>query len=285
MEKRAVKALVTGASSGIGREIAIRLAREGFHVIASARREERLKELSQNNPNIIPRPVDLLDSKEVEDFCREISDLSEPFSVLINNAGFAIRGAIEDVSIDSVKKMFEVNLFALIRLTQACLPGMRRLRRGTIVNISSMVGKFPFPMGGIYSATKHALEAISDALRMEVRPFGIRVITIRPGVIATEFNERANQLTGDILERTDPDYKPIYQAYGEAMKRFFSNVIIPGPELIANLVMKAILSDEPKISYTGGPFIDELLSKRFNLDEDAFYQFWSERTGLRDLKL
>lgn len=285
MEKGFDKALVTGASSGIGRQTAISLAREGFQVIALARREERLKEISRNNPNIIPRAVDLLDSQGVEDFCREILVLPEPVSVLINNAGFAIRGAIEDVSLDSVRQMFEVNLFSLIRITQACLPGMRRLRRGKIINISSMVGKFPFPMGGIYSATKHAVEAISDVLRMEVEPFGIRVITIRPGVISTEFNERANQLTGDILERIDPDYKPLYQAYGEAMKRMFLGVTIPGPEIIANLVLNVILSDSPKNYYSAGPFIDELLYNRFNLDEDAFYKFWSEKTGLRDLKL
>jgi len=285
MEKSFDKALVTGASSGIGREIAISLAKEGFKVIASARREERLKELSRNYPNIIPRPVDLLSPQMVEDFCKEILSFSEPITVLINNAGFAIRGAIEDVPIDSVRQMFEVNLFAMIRLTQACLPGMRRRRRGTIINISSMVGKFPFPMGGIYSATKHALEAVSDALRIEVQPFGIRVITIRPGVISTEFNERANQLTGDLFERTDPDYKPLYQAYAEAMKRLFSNVTIPGPELIANLVIKAILSDSKKTSYSAGPFVDELLRKRSDLGDDEFYKFWSEKTGLKDLKL
>ena len=164
------KALVTGASSGIGRETARRLAHEGFQVIASARRKERLDELAKENQNIFPRPVDLSDPQELEKFCQELSDLSEPISVLINNAGFAIRGAIEDVSLASIRRLFEVNLFALIRVTQACLPGMRRLQEGTIVNLSSIVGKFPFPTSGPYSATKHAVESISDALRMEVRP-------------------------------------------------------------------------------------------------------------------
>ena len=279
------KALVTGASSGIGRETAIKLANEGFQVIASGRRSERLTELAKQNSQIIPRPVDLADPQELESFCNEISSLSEPVTVLINNAGFSMRGAIEDVPLSSVRRLFEVNLFALIRVTQACLPGMRRQRTGTIVNLSSMVGKFTFPTSGPYSATKHAIEAISDALRMEVRPFGIRVMTIRPGVIATEFNETANRLTGDLLSRTDPDYRPVYQAYGASMAKLFSNVSIPGPESIADIILEAVLSDSPKAVYAAGPFVEEILGQRFRLDDDAFDQFWNERTGLKGLKV
>lgn len=279
------KALVTGASSGIGRETVRKLAQEGFQVIASARRKERLDELAKENQNISSRPVDLSDPQQLEKFCQELSALSEPIAILINNAGFAIRGAIEDVSLASIRSLFEVNLFALIKITQACLPGMRRLRQGTIVNLSSVVGKFPFPTSGPYAATKHAVEAISDALRMEVRPFGIRVVTIRPGVIATEFNDTANQLTGDLLSRTDPDYKPVYQAYGAAMGKLFSNLVIPGPEIIANLILEAVLSDSPKASYCAGPMVEEILGPRMKLDDDSFFQFMSEKTGLRDLKV
>jgi short-subunit dehydrogenase len=279
------KALVTGASSGIGRETARRLAQEGFQVIASARRKERLDELAKENQNIIPRPVDLSDAQELEKFCQELSSLAEPISVLINNAGFSVRGAVEDVSLASIRRLFEVNLFALIKVTQACLPGMRRLRQGTIINLSSIVGKFPFPTSGPYSATKHAVESISDALRMEVRPFGIRVVTIRPGVIATEFNDVANKLTGDLLSRTHPDYKPVYQAYGAAMGKLFSNISIPGPDLIANLILEAVLSDSPKAVYSAGPLVDEILGQRARMDDDAFYLFMSEKTGLKGLKV
>lgn len=278
-------ALVTGASSGIGRETAIKLTKEGFQVIASARRSERLTELANQNKNIIPRPVDLSDAQALEKFCNELSGLSEPVSVLINDAGFSIRGALEDVSLPSIRQVFEVNLFALIRVTQACLPGMRRLRRGTIVNLSSMIGKFTFPLSGVYSATKHAVEAISDALRMEVRPFGIRVVTIRPGVVATEFNEAANRLTGDLLSRTDPDYKPVYQAYGAGIGKLFSNISIPGPEIIASIIVQAVLSESPKAVYSGGPLVEEILGQRTKIDDDAFDLFMTEKTGLKGLKL
>jgi len=279
------KALVTGASSGMGRETVRKLAQEGYQVIASARRKERLDELAKENQNIIPRPVDLSDAQELEKFCQELSNLAEPISVLINNAGFSIRGALEDVSLSSVRRVYEVNLFALIRVTQACLPGMRRLKGGTIVNLSSIVGKFTFPLNGVYSSTKHAVEAITDALRMEVRPFGIRVVTIRPGIIATEFNDTANQLTGDLFSRTDPDYKPVYQAYGAGMAKLFSNVSIPGPDLIADIIVKAVLSDSPKAVYFAGPFVEEIYGQRIRMDDDSFDQFMSEKTGLKGLKV
>jgi short-subunit dehydrogenase len=278
-------ALVTGASSGIGREAAIKLAQEGFQVIALARRKGRLSELASQHKNIIPRPIDLSDIHALEGFCNEMVNRSDPVSVLINAAGYSIRGVLEDISLSEMKRLFEVNLFSLIRVTRACLPGMRRLRKGTIINLSSIVGKFPFPTSGVYSATKHAVEAISDALRVEVRPFGIRVVTIRPGVIATEFNEVANQLTGDLLSRTDPDYKPVYQAYGVGMGKLFANISIPGPELIANIILEAVLSDSPKAVYMAGPFVQEILGERIRKDDDAFDQFLTEVTGLKGLKV
>jgi len=278
-------ALVTGASSGIGRRIAQDLSQEEFQVIALARRTERLTELSSQSKNIIPRTVDLLDAQALDHFCEEISNFPEPISVLVNNAGFSIRGALEDVPLSSIRKVFEVNLFSLIRLAQACLPGMRQMRKGTIINISSIVGKFTFPLNGVYSSTKHAVEAISDALRMEVRPLGIRVVTIRPGVIATEFNETANRITGDLFSRTHPDYQPIYKAFGQGMAKLFSNISIPGPEVVSKIVLEAVLSDSPKPVYHVGPFIEEILSQRYKKTDEEFDLLMSEISGLKDLKL
>ncbi len=283
-EKRET-ALVTGASSGIGRETSKKLAEKGFQVIAAARRMDRLTELAKQFKGITPKKVDLSDPEDTERFCKEISDLPEPVSVLINNAGYSIRGALEDVTMEAVRRLFEVNTFSLIRVTQACLPGMRRVRKGTVVNLSTIVGKFTFPNSGPYAASKHAVEAISDALRMEVRPFGIRVITIRPGVIATEFNEVANQMSGDLMARTDPDYRPIYQAAGAGVGGLFAGLTIPGPELIADLILEAVLSDAPHTVYAAGPFVEDILGKRFELDDDGFDRFWTEKTGLKGLKV
>ncbi len=278
-------ALITGASSGIGRSTAQGLAQEGFKVLALARREERLSELASQFKSIIPKKVDLLDSGSLDHFCEEISNLSEPISVLVNNAGFSIRGALEDMPLSSIRRLFEVNLFSLIRLTQACLPGMRRMRKGTIINISSIVGKFTFPLSGVYSSSKHAVEAISDALRLEVRPFGIRVVTIRPGVIATEFNETANRLTGDLLSRTHPDYQPVYKAFGEGMAKLFSNVSIPGPETVSKIILEVVFSDSPQPVYCVGPFTDQILSLRYQKTDEEFDLLMSEISGLKGLKV
>ena len=278
-------ALVTGASSGIGRETAIRLAAKGFQVIAAARRMDRLNELADQIEGITPKQVDLSQPADTEAFCSFLSDLSEPVSVLINNAGYSIRGALEDVSMEDIKRLFEVNLFALMRATQACLPGMRKLRKGTVVNLSSIVEKFSFPGSGVYAAAKYAVEGISDALRLELAPFGIRVVTIRPGPIATEFNEVATELTGDLMARTDPDYKPIYQTAGAETGKIFGGLSIPGPELIADLILEAVQSDNPKAVYSAGPLSEDFLGKRAGLDDDAFHNFMLEKFGLMDLQI
>lgn len=277
-------ALVTGASSGIGRETAKRLAQAGFQVLIAARRKDRLTELAGQFPAMIPCPLDLSDPGQLEAFCRDITGRKEPLSVLVNNAGYSLRGGLEDVTLAAARRLFEVNLFALMRLTQACLPGMRQQRQGTIVNLSSIVGKFAFPFSGVYAAAKHAVEALSDSLRLEVRPFGIRVITIRPGPIASEFNEAANQMTGDLMSRTDPDYKPIYQGYGAGMGKLFSTLSIPGPEIIGQTIVEAILSEAPKPVYAVGPLVEELLKPRFQLDDEGFDGFLSEKTGLTSIK-
>jgi len=285
MREEKQTALVTGASSGIGKETAIKLAEKGFQVIAAARRIDRLTALAEQFQNITPMQVDLSQSEDIEVFCEYISTLPMPVSVLINNAGYSIRGALEDVSMEVIKRIFEVNLFALIHITQACLPGMRNLRKGTIVNLSSIAGKFAFPGSGVYAATKYAVEGITDALRMELAPFGIRVVAIRPGPIATEFNEVGNKLTGDLMSRTHPDYKPIYQTAGAATGKIFAGLSIPGPDLIADRILQAVLSDAPKAVYSAGPLSDNFLEKRASLDDNAFHRFMMEKFDLMGLRV
>lgn len=278
-------ALITGASSGIGRETAIKLAEKGFHVIAAARRENRLNNLADQFQNIIPKQVDLSQADETEVFCRYLSELQNPVTVLVNNAGYSVRGALEDVSIDVIHRLFEVNLFALMRVTQACLPGMRKLRKGTIVNLSSIVGKFAFPCSGVYAAAKYAVEGITDALRLELAPFGIKVVVIRPGPIGTEFNEVSNNLSGDLMTKTDPDYKPIYQTAGAATGKMFKGLSIPGPDLIADIILEAIFSNTPEVAYSAGPLSDEFLGKRENLDDKNFHNFMLEKFDLVNLQV
>jgi NAD(P)-dependent dehydrogenase (short-subunit alcohol dehydrogenase family) len=285
MEERKELAVVTGASSGMGRETARRLAQKGFRVIIAARRLERLEELASQYKNITPKRVDLSIPEQVKAFCEYLSRLSNPVSVLINDAGYSIRGALEDVPPEAVRRVFQVNLFSLIQVTQACLPAMRKQRKGRIVNMSSMAGKFAFPMSGVYAATKHALEAVTDALRLEVAPFGIKVVAIRPGFVDTEFNDAATCITGDLMSKTDADYKLLYQTSGAGVGKLFVNATVPGPGLIADLILEAALSENPKMVYSGGFLSQEMLGRRFQLDDEGFHRFMGELTGLGALRI
>ncbi|MBU0514887.1 MAG: SDR family oxidoreductase [Proteobacteria bacterium] len=278
-------ALVTGASSGIGRATAQGLARAGFAVIAAARRLDRLQELAEQNPGVTPRQVDLSDVDQVENFCAEIIGYDEPVGVLVNNAGYSWRGVVEAAPMAPLLRMYQVNVFALLRLTQAVLPGMRARRQGRIVNLSSIVGRFTFPGSGPYASTKHAVEAVSDAMRHELLPFGIRVITIRPGPIATEFNDTANEFSAEAAANTPPEYQPVLAAAGAAFGKMFGQIRIPGPEVVAEVIVEAITSDNPKAAYAVGPFSDELLPLRAKLDDDDWLEGMNQRFGLAGLKV
>ena len=173
--------LITGCSSGIGRASALRLARRGWTVYASARRPESIADL--DGRGVQHAALDVTDEESMRAAVSEIEREHGAVGVLINNAGYSQRGPIEQVPMEAVRRQFETNVFGLVALTQLVLPGMRAQRWGKIVNVSSMGGRLTFPGGGYYHATKHAVEAISDALRFEVRGFGIDTILIEPGLI------------------------------------------------------------------------------------------------------
>jgi len=189
MPERSKAVLITGCSSGIGRATALRLARGGWPVYASARRPESLVELAGAGCKTLP--LDVTDEASTRAAVERVEQECGAVGVLINNAGYSQSGAIETVSLEAARRQFETNVFGVVRLTQLVLPRMRAQRWGKIVNVGSMGGRLTFPGGGHYHATKHALEAISDALRFEVRGFGIDVILLEPGLITTEFGEAA----------------------------------------------------------------------------------------------
>ena len=170
--------LLTGASSGIGYDVAPLLVRYGYTVYGAARRVEKIEELASEGVKALS--LDVTDEASMEAAVQQIIDAEGRIDVLINNAGYGSYGAIEDVPIDEARRQFEVNLFGLARLTQLVLPHMRAQGRGRILNISSMAGRITMPLGAWYHATKYALEAFSDALRMEAEEFGIDVVIIEP---------------------------------------------------------------------------------------------------------
>lgn len=186
--------LVTGASSGMGKATAMKLLRDGYTVYAVARRVEQMRDLEELGATVVA-----VDVTKDDELVKLVGSIGGGVDVLVNNAGFGLYGAVEDTTIDDARYQFEVNLFAMARLTQLVLPGMRARRTGRIVNLSSMGGKVYTPLGAWYHASKHAVEGWSDCLRLELKPFGIDVVVIEPGIVATEFG---SVLAGPVLERS-----------------------------------------------------------------------------------
>ena len=181
--------LVTGCSTGIGAETARHLAKSGWNVYATARKPETMSNLVVAGCKTLA--LDVTDEASMKAAVDEVTQAEGAVGVLINNAGYSQSGAVESIGLDSIRRQFETNVFGLIRMTQLCLPGMREQGWGRVVNIGSMGGKLTFPGGGIYHATKYSVEAISDAMRFEVRGFGVDVVLIEPGLITTEFGGTA----------------------------------------------------------------------------------------------
>lgn len=241
--------LITGCSSGIGHATARRLASHGWTVYATARRPESIADLEAAGCRTLA--LDVTDEASMVAAVKTIEDTHGAVGVLINNAGYSQSGAIETVPLDAVRRQFETNVFGLVRLTQLVLPKMRDQRWGKVVNLGSMGGKLVFPGGGHYHATKHALEAISDALRFEVRGFGIDVILLEPGLITTEFGNAAatsmadtDALNGSGAAAAGGDpYATFNATVGSVTKGAYEGPLKmfgAGPDRVAKVIEKAI---------------------------------------------
>src|ERR671920_356983 len=185
--------LITGCSTGIGRATAEHLAAKGYTVYATARRLEAIADLEEKGCKTLA--LDVTDEASMQAAVDRVVAEEGAVGVLVNNAGYSQSGALETLDMDDVRRQFETNVFGLLRMSQLCLPGMREQHWGRIVNISSMGANFVFPGGGIYHATKYAVDALSDALRFEVKGFGVDVVIVQPGLIKTEFGETAASAT------------------------------------------------------------------------------------------
>lgn len=269
MTSRAV--LITGCSSGIGRATALRLVQAGWRVYATARRVGAIADLRAAGCETLA--LDVADGASMAAAVAAIEAAEGAVGVLINNAGYSQSGAIEAVPVEQVRKQFETNVFGLVRLTQMVLPGMRRQDWGRVVNVGSMGGKLTFPGGGYYHATKHALEAISDALRFEVKGFGVDVVLIQPGLIRTGFSEVA---TGSI--DTAPDLAPVYGSFHRTVAQTLVNAYQKGPlgrlagtpDDVAKVILRAISVPRPKARYPVTASARVLLLLRALLPDSAW---------------
>lgn len=241
--------LITGCSTGIGRTTAERLVANGWKVYATARRLETLPDLAERGCRVLG--LDVCDEASMRAAVDAVERAEGAVGVLINNAGYGQEGALEEVTIEQLRRQFETNVFGLVRLTQLVLPGMRRQGWGKIVNLSSMGGKLTFPGGGVYHASKHAVEALSDALRFEVRPFGIDVIVIEPGPIKTRFGDTAVESLQSLGQNHSP-YAAFNAVVSQRLRDAYEGplaMMAAGPEAVAAAIEKAISARRPKARY------------------------------------
>jgi NAD(P)-dependent dehydrogenase (short-subunit alcohol dehydrogenase family) len=241
--------LITGCSTGIGRATALRLARTGWTVYATARRAESIADLADAGCETLA--LDVTDEDSMRAAVRTVEDAEGAVGVLVNNAGYSQGGPIEQVPMEAVRRQFETNVFGAIRLIQLALPGMRAQRWGRIVNVGSMGGRVTFPGGGLYHASKYALEAISDALRFEVRGFGVAAILIEPGLITTDFAQTALASTAALDEdagATDGVYDDFNAKLGALTVGVYESPMRHlggGPDVVAKTIAKAISRRRP----------------------------------------
>ena len=259
-------AIVTGSSSGIGEAAVRALLAQGYRVHAGARRVGKMECLRE--AGAVVHALDVTDETSIGAVVTSIMENEGRLDVLVNNAGFGVYGSIEEVSIEEARRQFEVNLFGIARLTQLILPIMREQESGTIINISSMGGRVYTPLGAWYHASKHALEGWSDCLRLELAPFGVRVVIIEPGAIETEFGELA---VVPLLERSrDGPYAAMAQTMAAATRRTFSGGKASPPSLIAGLIVKVIRSRRPKTRYVAGHLARPVMLARQLLGDRCF---------------
>ena len=259
-------ALVTGASSGIGKAIAKQLLEDGLIVYVAARRVEKMQDLEQLGA--IALGMDITKEDDIKRIVEHIESDRNGVDILVNNAGYAIYGAMEDTTIEDARRQFEVNLFGLANLTKAVLPTMRAKQSGKIINISSMGGKIYTPLGSWYHATKHALEGWSDCLRLELAPFNIDVVIIEPGAIKTEFGD---VMLAPMMERSgNSAYSAMAKKMEQMTKSSYEQGNASDPSVIAKVVSQAVKAKKPQTRYAVGKFAKPMIFMRKWLGDRLF---------------
>jgi len=273
-------ALVTGSSSGIGFETDLLLARADFHTYASMRNLEKSKNITEiANTEKLPLQVvqlDVNDDRSVKDAIDKIvAEENKRIDVLVNNAGYGLFSPIEDIAIDQLKEQFETNFFGVVRVTKEVLPIMRKQRKGTIVNVSSVGGRVGTPLNSAYIASKFALEGLSESMRYELKEFGINIVIIEPGVIKTNFME--NIKSADARSEYADLIGKALKGFGKMMD---SNSSSP-PKLVAEAILNAITSKEPEIRYVVGEDAKSIMKLR-NSASDKEFENWMYESILQE---
>ncbi len=259
--------LVTGCSTGIGRAAVGRFRAAGWQVVATARRPETIQNLA--GPGVVTASLDVCDEQSRRDAVALAEQSFGGVDVLVNNAGYAMQAPVEEADLAAVRRQFETNVFGLVRLTQLVLPGMRTRGSGRIVNVSSMGGRLSFPGGAFYHATKYAVEAISDALRLEVAGFGVAVVLIEPGPVLTDFATT----TLSTLDAAPGPYDDFRRRLGHRLTVAYDgrrSNLASSPDDVAKVIVKAARTRRPRARYLVGPVAYVLVGARRVLPDRAF---------------
>lgn len=263
--------LVTGCSTGIGKATATAFHRGGWQVVATARRLDDIADLADQGMTTLT--LDVLSEDSMQAAVSAVEVAQGGIDVLVNNAGYALQGPVEETDPAQARLQFETNVFGLVRMCQLVLPGMRERGRGRIINISSMGGRFTFPGGGFYHASKHAVEALSDALRLEVAGFGIAVSLVEPGPVLTEFGSTAAGTIQDEGPVGTGPYDDFRRRLGQAYARAYDGRragLASSADDIAGVIVKAAQTSRPRARYLVGPLARALVTARRVLPDRAF---------------
>ena len=279
---RAGPVLITGCSSGIGRAAATRLHQAGLRVYATARRVEAIADLAGSG--ITTLALDVTDETSMAEAVAAVEADAGALGALINNAGYGLYGTVEQVPMAEIRRQFETNFFGLVRLTQLVLPGMRGRRGGRILNVSSMGGRATLPGGAFYHASKYAVEAFSDALRMEVAQFGIEVVLIEPGPVKTPWNDVAAGSLGDTVGGSEADPYAAYKAaVGVSFTRATSGLVSrlsSDAQDIAGVITRAVTARRPRTRYLINPVARSVVAMNQLLPGRAYDAIIRRQYGL-----
>ena len=283
-------AVVTGSSTGIGFETSLALAKNGYLTYATVRKTEgggsnQIMDIAKNeNLPLQVIQLDVDNDKSVLDAINKIVTENDRIDVVVNNAGYALVGALEETSMEEIKAQFETNFFGAVRVMQAVIPIMRKQRSGKIVNITSMGGRIAIPLDSIYHATKFALEGLSESIRYELEPFGIKIILIEPGAVGTSFwkNWRmAMKASSSSDNNYNSPYKQIENNMFESFKKMEQNAIHPSE--VAKVILQAVISDNPDFRYVVGKDAAAILETRRSMSDREFQNFMKKQFNLQNI--
>ena len=270
MQQEKKVAIITGSSSGIGFETSVLLARNGFHTYAAVRNLDKSQPLTdmakKDGLSIQVIELDVSNDKSVKDAINMVLSENKRIDVVVNNAGYALAGSFEEMSMDEIKSQFETNFFGAIRVIQGVLPTMRNQRNGRIVNLSSLGGRIAIPLDSAYHGTKFALEGLSESLQYEVEQFGIKIIIIEPGAIKSNFFN--NLKMASKAQRPDSPYTQMMQKLNSGFSFILENAAHPVE--VAKVILAAVTSEDPQLRYTVGDDAAMILQAKRTMSDTEF---------------